>query len=581
MRVRFHRLRLLFMFLLVALSIFLTLLYMQQKNRQSLNHLGQDLHALPLKAPRSSGNNVPFKNRGLLPPLPDISAGRADVSCPYGFYSPEDLWPHLARPPEKPEGPGANGRAFVMDKLSPAELIEKEKGMAATGFNQFASDRISLHRSLGNDTRHTECVERRFSRCPPLPDTSVIIVFHNEAWSTLLRTIYSVLHTSPALLLREIILVDDASTHDHLKAPLEMHVELLKVVRVVRQKQRKGLVPARLLGAREAQGQVLTFLDSHCECFDGWLEPLLVQLVKEPRAVVSPEIAVIDPNTLKFAKPIPGDRPRNRGSFDWALNFAWESVPVQEKLIYKDETYPVKTPVFAGGLFSIYKDFFEHIGSYDDQMEIWGGENIEMSFRVRAAEVWMDDYKNIFYRRNKKAADIAHNKSYGDILHRLELRKSLDCKNFSWYLENVYPEAFVPELLPAQFGSLKNLGSSTCLDIGEKRPIRKPVILYTCHYMGGNQHFEYTSQQELQHNTALQLCLHATIEPEPVRIELCSTKGPGKATAPQQEWTLSLLSAEYYLLLSKVFNKCLTVEGGKAIMKNCNPADKYQHWVFR
>lgn len=53
-----------------------------------------------------------------------------------------------------------------------------------------------------------------------LPKTSVVIAFYNEAWSTLLQTVYSVLETSPDILLEEVILVDDYSDRDHLKEPL-------------------------------------------------------------------------------------------------------------------------------------------------------------------------------------------------------------------------------------------------------------------------------------------------------------------------------------------------------------------------
>jgi hypothetical protein len=71
-------------------------------------------------------------------------------------------------------------------------------------FNLMASDMISVDRNL-TDMRSEAC-QRLSYETARLPRTSVIIVFHNEAWSTLLRTVHSVINTSPAHLVQEIIL---------------------------------------------------------------------------------------------------------------------------------------------------------------------------------------------------------------------------------------------------------------------------------------------------------------------------------------------------------------------------------------
>ena len=57
--------------------------------------------------------------------------------------------------------------------------------------------------------RPCRCQQQR--REDGLPTASIILCFHDEAWSTLLRTVHSILDTAPRAFLKEIILVDDLS----------------------------------------------------------------------------------------------------------------------------------------------------------------------------------------------------------------------------------------------------------------------------------------------------------------------------------------------------------------------------------
>ncbi len=100
---------------------------------------------------------------------------------------------------------------------------------------------------------------------------------------------------------------------------------------------------------------------------------MLERVSEDPSRVVCPIIDVISMDNFQYI----GASADLRGGFDWNLVFKWEYLPpLERKMRQKDPTQAIKTPMIAGGLFMIDKEYFEQIGKYDMLMDIWGGENL-------------------------------------------------------------------------------------------------------------------------------------------------------------------------------------------------------------
>ncbi|MFH4974320.1 hypothetical protein AB6A40_001029 [Gnathostoma spinigerum] len=502
---------------------------------------------------------------------------------------------------DDPKQPGEMGSPVNIDKdkLSKEERAKYDEGYKNNAFNEYASNMISIHRSLPNQTDEL-CRAAKYRA--DLPSMTVIICFHNEAWSVLLRTVHSVIERTPANLLDEIILVDDFSDRHHLKEPLQEYMSQFGKVRILRMESRVGLIRARLKGAAAAKSAVLTYLDSHCECMEGWAEPLLDRIAEDSTVVVTPLIDTISLDTFEYF--LSDHKHLSVGGFSWALQFNWHRLPENDMKAMKSRIDRVPSPTMAGGLFSIDRAFFEKLGTYDPGFDIWGGENLEISFKIwmcggrleivpcshvghvfrkrspyqwrtgvnvlkrnniRLAKVWMDEYAEIYFERiNHELGD------YGDISSRIKLRESLNCRSFKWYLKNVFPDLFIPWDAIAS-GEIRNLGDTNyCVDHeADRKSADKPVISYPCHGKKGNQFWLLSKNGEIRRD---EFCLDFTGSGSPNTYNCHGQKG-------NQLWKYDHKKGT---LFHEVTRMCLELgDPMKALlMKKCDTNNARQRWKF-
>uniref|UniRef100_U3JK68 Polypeptide N-acetylgalactosaminyltransferase n=1 Tax=Ficedula albicollis TaxID=59894 RepID=U3JK68_FICAL len=487
--------------------------------------------------------------------------------------------------PRDPRAPGQFGQPVAV----PADKQEEAKSRWKEGnFNVYLSDLIPVDRAIP-DTRPAGCSEQQVH--DDLPSTSIIMCFVDEVWSTLLRSVHSVLGRSPPHLVQEIILVDDFSTKEYLKEQLDTYMSRFPKVKVLHLRERHGLIRARLAGAEVATGAVLTFLDSHVECNVGWLEPLLDRIRLRRTKVACPVIEVISDKDMSYMTV---DN-FQRGIFTWPMNFGWKQIP--QEVIEKNkikETDIIRCPVMAGGLFSIEKKYFSELGMYDPGLDVWGGENMEISFKVwmcggeieivpcsrvghifrndnpysfpkdrvrtvernlaRVAEVWLDEYKELFYGHAPQL--LRGGAAVGELGPQRGLRRRLRCRTFRWYLRNVYPD------LPAPLARASGL-------------VRAQLHCSGAVHARGLWQFNYTWLRLVQHG---ELCLAPAGVLGAVGLRRC------QAGSRSLGWLHGALATGHPGLVSDHFPRpaCLAVHPSYRALRvaACDPASPHQKWRF-
>ena len=497
----------------------------------------------------------------------------------------------------------------ILNKLK-RDFLAENLPFVKYGVNVSRSEEIPFDRNI-TDTRPQFCSVETLN-LDSLPKFSVIIPFFNELWTLLVRALHSILLRSPQHVLEEIILINDASEYANNQANLINYVTNMPKVKVLHTKRREGLIRARILGAMAAKGEVIVFLDAHTEVNVGWIEPLLQILHTNHSVIATPWIDVITTRTLDYVAATRDCY----GSFSWELDYEWVDIP--RNLL--DNNAPIPTPTTSGCAMAMRRDYFFHIGSFDEGMSIWGGENLEISFRTwmcggslvihpcsrvghvfryhlpyhvpdhvlrhnlqRTAHVWMDNFTQYYYSTTGEYANFTDTQ-LSTLKVRKLLRRELKCSSFQWYLDNVLKEYAYPAPSDLLFGHLQNLDTLTCVTT-EQTGGEVKVFLYHCGKLSVKQAYHLTTSHTIQ--DTYHRCL--TYNNNTVTLADCMDQdNQAWSFVPfvvsQLQWMLQGINTRKPVgrihLKAARYSECLQAVDTLGItVRKCDENDPKQYWV--
>ncbi|XP_043862049.1 putative polypeptide N-acetylgalactosaminyltransferase 11 isoform X1 [Drosophila santomea] len=479
-------------------------------------------------------------------------------------------------------------------QMTKTDLVDAALQNETYQYNAWLSERIPLKRAL-EDYRDPQCRKINYSSEKRVT-VSIVIAIQEEHPHTLLRTIYSVIaQTSPSLL-TEIVLVHDGHgdtdliEHIHQKLPIVTQLEMETV---------KGIIHGRLTGAKIATGDILVFLNGHMEVTKGWLPPLLEPILSNNQTVTEPIVDAISRETFGYQRLV---EPKQM-AFDWQLDHF--SLPLDQHS-WNNLPKPYPSAQLEGPVFAIDRRWFWHLGGWDEGLQDYGGDALELSLKVwqcgglilavpcsrvgvihksdeleaqmtpnrnpslqvqknfkRVVDVWFDEYKLHFYRYNPRLRNLTAE----SLDKQRDLRRRLNCKSFGWYRSQVAPQIrnyyLHAGLSSYAIGKIMPfVAPHFCLSIKGGLP-----VIRKCNSTNSEE-WTLTSRCQLKHGN---MCLDVDYESN-VRATKCSKK------VPKNPWHYNYLHSSFV----SSGNKCLEIDVNKVglILSACDSNVTEQRWKF-